>query len=108
MMNVMLTQDGVGGAGYTGVAAQPVARVMLSGTADVLTSASVQARVYVLTANSSITLPAEGAETWAFSIFNSGGAFTLSINRANATLLTALSQGDASTVIWDGTALGAY
>lgn len=138
MMNVMLTQDGVGGtsgpvtsdsitdastsgkAVLTGTPAQgrtalgvglaptPVPRTALSGTQVVLTEASAQAQVFTLTANTTVKLPATGANTWAFAIFHGGGAFTLSINKADDTLLTALTAGDASTVVWDGTALGAY
>lgn len=138
MTNVMLTQDGVGGtsgpvtsesitdasasgaAVLTGTPAQgrtalgvglaptPVQRTVLSGTQVVLTEASAQAQVFTLTANTAVKLPATGANTWAFAIFHGGGAFTLSINKADDTLLTALTAGDASTVVWDGTALGAY
>lgn len=91
-----------------GLAPTPVTRTALSGTQVVLTEASAQAQVFTLTANTSVKLPATAANTWAFAIFHGGGAFTLSINKADDTLLTALTAGNASTVVWDGTALGAY
>ena len=91
-----------------GLAPTPVQRTALSGTQVVLTEASTQAQVFTLTDNTTVKLPATGATTWAFAIFHGGGAFTLSINKADDTLLTALTAGDASTVVWDGTALGAY
>jgi hypothetical protein len=96
------TALGIGGA------LTPVTPTALSGTQVVLTEASAQAQVFTLTANTTVKLPATGANTWAFAIFHGGGAFTLSINKADDTLLTALTAGDASTVVWDGTALGAY
>ena len=91
-----------------GLAPTPAQRTALSGTQVVLTEASAQAQVFTLTANTTVKLPATGANTWVFAIFHGGGAFTLSINKADDTLLTALTAGDASTVVWDGTALGAY
>lgn len=91
-----------------GLAPTPVQRTALSGTQVVLIEASAQAQVFTLTANTTVKLPPTGANTWAFAIFHGGGAFTLSIKKADDTLLTALTAGDASTVVWDGTALGAY
>ena len=91
-----------------GGALTPVTRTALSGTRVALTEASNQVQVFTLTADTAVKLPATGANTWAFAIFHGGGAFTLSINKANDTLLTALTVGDAATVVWDGTALGAY
>lgn len=102
------TQAEARAAAGVGLAPTPVQRTALSGTQVVLTEASAQAQVFTLTANTTVKLPATGANTWAFAIFHGGGAFTLSINKANDTLLAALTAGDASTVVWDGTALGAY
>ena len=102
------TQAQVRAALGVGSAITPVTPTVLSGTQVVLTEASAQAQVFTLTANTTVKLPPTGANTWAFAIFHGGGAFTLSINKADATLLTALTAGDASTVVWDGTALGAY
>ena len=91
-----------------GSALTPVTATALSGTQVVLTEASAQAQVFTLTANTIVKLPATGANTWAFAVFHGGGAFTLSINKADDTLLTALTAGDAPTIVWDGIALGAY
>lgn len=91
-----------------GSALTPVTTTALSGTQVVLTEASAHAQVFTLTADTIVKLPDGGANTWAFAIFHGGGAFTLSINKADDTLLKALTAGDHATIVWDGTALGAY
>jgi hypothetical protein len=96
------TALGIGGA------LTPVTPTALSGTQVVLTEASAQAQVFTLTANTTVKLPATGANTWAFAIFHGGGAFTLSINKADDTLLTALTAGDSGMFVFDGVAVGAY
>jgi hypothetical protein len=91
-----------------GSALTPVTRTALSGTQVVLTEASAHAQVFTLTADTIVKLPDGGANTWTFAIFHGGGEFTLSINKADDTLLKALTAGNNATIVWDGTALGAY
>lgn len=107
LSNITLSAGG-GSSDPSGVAKIPVSRTALSGTTVTLTETSNSAQVFTLSANTIVKLPVSSTNTWAFAIFHAGGAFTLSINKSDDSLLTTLTASDTATVIWDGTAVGAY